>query len=57
MLEQWKCKTHDLVMIYDPEKQSRDYRLRMGSTPACALLSMVKVEEGKFGNCEIVKEG
>lgn len=53
----YKCVTHGLSLTIDGNK--RTFETPPGSIkglPQCKLLNMDQPQEGKFENCEIVKE-
>jgi len=57
MVSQWRCNRHNVVLIIDGNQ--RIYENPPGSyagMPVCQLHLMAEPKEGKFGDCEIVKE-
>lgn len=54
----FRCKTHNIVLRID-DKGNRHFDTPPGSwggLPRCQILLLNPVTEGKFGDCEIVKE-
>ncbi|MBA7680788.1 hypothetical protein ES703_89109 [subsurface metagenome] len=55
-MTQWKCLTHNLILT--EEGNRRTFVTPPGSIggmPPCKLLTIIPVEKGKFGDCQIKK--
>jgi hypothetical protein len=53
----WKCTIHNIKITEDAKR--REVETAQGSIrgmPPCRLLTMFQIKEGKFGECELVKE-
>ena len=56
-MTQWTCKRHGISLTVEGDR--RTFSTPPGSIkglPPCRLLIMHPLTEGKFGDCEIVKE-
>jgi len=54
-----RCKTHNVVLIWDEEKKIKRLQWEYGKNVRCVLLiaRIEELKEGKFGDCEVVGEG